>query len=117
MREGPLLPKDVSPRGAGADKNEASMGLNGLCMPLLVANGNRVIRGEVATPVLMRGHYVICPPSWVRNSSLEMKQRERCIVREQIGRKDCENSRKAMQLYLNSLSLSNPEEMGRCRAA
>ena len=51
-----------------------------------------------------------------------MKQRERYIVREQTGRKDSENSRKSMQLYLNfSLtgawemevlrSLSNPEEM------
>ena len=62
-----------------------------------------------------------CPPSWVRNFSPEMKQRERCIVREQTSRKDYENSRKSMQLYLHSLmgtgemevlrSLSNPEDM------
>ena len=62
-----------------------------------------------------------CPPSWVWNLSPEMKQRERCIVREQTGRKDYENSRKSMHLYLKSFmdttemeilrSLSNPEEM------
>ena len=46
---------------------------------------------------------------------------KRCIVREQTRRKDYENSRKSMQLYLNCLmgtgemevlrALSNPEEM------
>ena len=55
-----------------------------------------------------------------------MKQRERCIVREQTGRKDYENSRKSMQLYLNSLtgrgdggiatSIESRRD-GRCRAA
>ena len=60
-----------------------------------------------------------CLPSWVRNLSPEIKQRERCMVREQFGRKDHENSRKSMQLCLNSLMgtsemevlrfLSNPE--------
>ena len=45
-----------------------------------------------------------------------MKQRERCIVREQNGWKDCENTRKSMQSTgtreMEVLrSLSNPEEM------
>ena len=62
-----------------------------------------------------------CPPNWVRNLSSEMKQRERCIVREQTARKDFDNIRKLMQLYLNSLMgtremeifrfLANPEVM------
>ena len=45
-----------------------------------------------------------------------MKQRERCVVREQTGRKDCENSRKSkqstgtweMEVLRSPL---NPEEM------
>ena len=101
-----------------------------LSMPMLVANGNRVIlRGEVAMLITAKGETAplmnagndwnlkvlinnnteflrihvwtqchACPPSWVRSSSPEMKQRERSIVREQTGRKDCENSRKSMQL-------------------
>ena len=45
-----------------------------------------------------------------------MKLRSRCIVREQTGRKDYENSPKSMQLTgtweMEALrSLSNPEEM------
>ena len=84
-------------------------------LKVLINNCNKFLRIDVWTPC----H--VCPPSWVRNVSPEMKQRERFIVREQTGKKDYENSRKSMQLNLNSLtgtgemevlrSLSNPEEM------
>ena len=84
-------------------------------LKVLIKNITEFIRIDVWT--LCR----TCPPSWVRNLSPEMKQRERSTVREQTGKKDYENSRKSMQLCLNSLrctgemevlrSLSNPEEM------
>ena len=96
-----------------------------LSMPMLVADGNRVIlRGEVTTLITAKGETAplmnagndwylkvlinkstefiridvwtlchTCPPSWVRNLSPEMKQREGCIVREQTGRKDYEQSK------------------------
>ena len=52
---------------------------------VLINNSTEFMRIDVWTPC----H--VCPPSWVRNLSPEMKQRERCIVREQTGRKDYEN--------------------------
>ena len=127
-----------------------------LSMPILVADGNRVVfRGEGAMLITAEGETAplmnggddwflkvlinnsneflridvwtpchACPSSWVRNLSPETKQRERYSVREQAGRKDYENSRKSMQLFLNfsltgtwemevlrSLSILNPEEM------
>ena len=85
---------------------------NDLYLKVLINNTTEFIRIDV----WIQCH--TCPPSWARNLSPEMKQRERCIVREQTGRKD---SRYSKQLYLNSLmctgdmevlrSLSNPEEM------
>ena len=85
-------------------------------LKVLINNRNEFLRIDVWTPC----H--VCPPSWVRNLSPEMKQCERYIVREQTGRRDLENCRKSMQLNLNfSLTgtwemevlrfLSNPEEM------
>ena len=87
-------------------------------LKVLINNRNEFPRIDVWTPC----H--VCPSSWVRIVSPEMKQRERYIAREQTGRKDYENSRKSMLLNLNfsltgtweiqvlrSLSILNPEEM------
>ena len=79
-------------------------------LKVLINNSNKFPRIDVWTPC----H--VCPPSWVRNLSPEIKQRERCSVREQTGRKNCENSRKSMPSTgtreMEVLrSLSNPEEM------
>ena len=92
-----------------------------LSMPMLVANGNKVVfRGEDAMLITAKGETAplmkvlinnsteflridvwtpchVCPPSWVRSLSPDMKQREQCVVREQTGKKDCENSLKSMQ--------------------
>ena len=64
-------------------------------LKVLINNSNEFIRIDVWTPC----H--VCPPSWVRNLSPEMKERERYIVREQTSRKEYENSRKSMQLSVN----------------
>ena len=62
-------------------------------LKVLNNNSNEFLRIDVWTP------YHVCPPSWVRNVSPEMKQREQYVVRETTttGRKDYENSRKSMQ--------------------
>ena len=45
-------------------------------LKVLINNSNEFIRIDVWTPC----H--VCPPSWVRNLSPEMKQREQYVVRE-----------------------------------
>ena len=45
-------------------------------LKVLINKCNKFLRNDVWTPC----H--VCPPSWVRNLSLEMEQRERCVVRE-----------------------------------
>ena len=68
-------------------------------LKVLINNNNEFIRIDVWTPC----H--VCPPSWVRNSSPEMKQREQHIVREPTGMRDCETVTKPK----NS---SSPEQTG-----
>ena len=48
-------------------------------LKVLINNSNEFIRIDVWTPC----H--VCPPSWVRNLSTEMKQREQYVVRETTG--------------------------------
>ena len=96
----------ITAKGEAAPLNAG----NDWYLKVLINNSNKFPRVDVWTPC----H--VCPPSWVRNLSPEMKQRERCIVRERTGRKDYENSRKSMQSTgtreMEVLrSLSNPEEM------
>ena len=45
-------------------------------LKVLINNSSEFIRIDVWTPC----H--VCPPSWVRNLNLEMKQREQYVVRE-----------------------------------
>ena len=75
-------------------------------LKVLINNTTEFVRIDVWTPCHT------CPPSWVRNLSSEMKQREQYVVRETTttGRKDYENSRKSMHSTVLR-SLLNPEEM------
>ena len=69
------------------------------CLKVLNTNSNEFLRIDVWTPC----H--VCPPSWVRNWSPKMKQREQYVVRETASMWDCETVTKPKDN-------SSPEQTG-----